>query len=1297
MATSITASDSASHPIILNGGTTSNITYRINKASTYNLTGTDGDKFTVTYTNYENDNDQSATLHLKSAANINSQLAYNVTLIATPLNGDTSASKPITIYTSSSPSQTTGRVLPAFYTLSADGVAVDASLTELTGNPYDATASVELILPLAYDYTKVTPTFLSGHGAGYTVARNANRIVISSTASDADAGDASGHLIDGSIRLTYVDTSHSNTGVGSNITYTKDISLTFRLLPADISFVTTDGGSTVISNPSVHFDGSNASSLATLRKTDGALRAAVAADTSIGIFLNQKVKWALSLPTAGSYTGFSADACANYDLSMFSLCTDTVETALGANTAAQTAYLKFVPGPDVSQLHFAKDDEYVVRLTLTDPDPSNNETDARKTKVQDIRVVVTSDTTKPIIADVSHNIAQSFTALTHDSTLDLSTATTNVNELYSATVPVFTFDICTALQGPNDLSSTVQYYLCASNLTTAAGTNTSLGVASQLDTSLVTFTVSNETTTGKAHVFLSNGGPLFKDNYADPSENRYVFKIFAQDSNSNNASQLVQCQVNVMNISGNTYHNVAGLNGNIVSNGVVTEGGRTNASLIQVGAVTSVPVKLAGTRWNTFEANKATEYYDISFIEDPTGAATDKRATLISNLALGDVSHPVYTNQLYSSKKISFDISGLTNGKTYRIILPGYTAADSHQNAQTSLNTAKIHGTNDLIYDFTFDTDTKDISFAGPDNIVWPRGQPYSEIFFSHVSGGAAYDLSTHNHSKLGAQHDGTTGNIFSYYNAVDPTDPSGTVGYFTWTLTTAAGAQTSRTRQVTIGGPGTFYGIYNAPDISYDASRVDYRAPPSISNEVTANLTFAGTGSTVTQPVALVYNDLSSGTTTTNAAGAAITLNRSTAFTTNQLGKLWTYTGPGNVANATLTETYSVANEDVYSFNWAETTGADPSGEFAADASRNYLSIGAGDTSATSISKTGKSSSGRTNWDTTTGYLENIQGKRTFTMIEPTGHQIDVSFGAIDASSNILTTFTLATSDNLGSLDETKFVNYATIDISMSKTLFNNVFYFKPETNNLMGPNGEMPALNTLRSETIDICNAHLNWPRLKNHQDKDIKNLEPSNYKGTTYFESAIPASGNTIHDIAVENWCFDIFNLRDMKDAFSTANTITPMENEVDTYLTSVAPTDGSFVSTDIFEGSIRKLLRDAPNQGDGNGNSAASVDQIKANIGKYLLYRLHEDINATPSAHYRLTSAEGGMFHPSNMVPLNDASTSLRGYYPFLFHAGDKLTVGFTLKHASVDISAIFAGTSGTRTLGDLPFKVVITMV
>ena len=147
--------------------------------------------------------------------------------------------------------------------------------------------------------------------------------------------------------------------------------------------------------------------------------------------------------------------------------------------------------------------------------------------------------------------------------------------------------------------------------------------------------------------------------------------------------------------------------------------------------------------------------------------------------------------------------------------------------------------------------------------------------------------------------------------------------------------------------------------------------------------------------------------------------------------------------------------------------------------------------------------------------------------MTEPTGHQIDVSFGAIDACSNVIATFTLATTDNLGSLDETKFVNYATIDISMSKSLFNKVFYFKPETNNLMGPNGELPSLNALRSETIDICNAHLNWPRLKNHQNKDIKNLEPSNYK-RQHFESAIPNSGNVIHSIAVENWCFDIFSL-------------------------------------------------------------------------------------------------------------------------------------------------------------------------
>ena len=62
-----------------------------------------------------------------------------------------------------------------------------------------------------------------------------------------------------------------------------------------------------------------------------------------------------------------------------------------------------------------------------------------------------------------------------------------------------------------------------------------------------------------------------------------------------------------------------------------------------------------------------------------------------------------------------------------------------------------------------------------------------------------------------------------------------------------------------------------------------------------------------------------------------------------------------GNVANFSLTETYSVSNEDVYSFNWADSTGADPSGEFAADASRTYFTIGSGHTAATSTSKTGK------------------------------------------------------------------------------------------------------------------------------------------------------------------------------------------------------------------------------------------------------------------------------------------------------------------------------------------------------
>jgi hypothetical protein len=291
-----------------------------------------------------------------------------------------------------------------------------------------------------------------------------------------------------------------------------------------------------------------------------------------------------------------------------------------------------------------------------------------------------------------------------------------------------------------------------------------------------------------------------------------------------------------------------------------------------------------------------------------------------------------------------------------------------------------------------------------------------------------------------------------------------------------------------------------------------------------------------------------------------------------------------------------------------------------------------------------------------------------------------------------------------------------------MNKADFNKIFYYRPETDGITTTGGnsvwhELISGPGLRSETIDLLQVETNWPVMKSGNaagttvgtDFELHGITASDYKTKSYFESNIPDTSNAIADIVVENWSYDIFGVINMADIFSS----TPqMKSDIREYLTSPAPNAATTTAT--FEGSIRNKLSalnssvtlasrqtgendPQESQYDGNGNLTAIG--INARPAQFLLYALHDKIKDTASSHYRLTTAMGGMFNPSNRVvnQVNGVEQLDHGYYPFIWQAGDKITVGTEFLHVNVDAGSLFNGGNSSLPLGKIPFKFVITLV
>lgn len=1260
MSVSLVRSTTAAHPIILNGATTCNVTLNASEECTYALTDTiDGNKFNVNAAAV-GDGSFTVTLSLKVAANKDTQIAYTVTLTATPVSGTNNPkSENITIYVSSSTTDVAGAVLSN----------VPSLTSSVNINEFDTTTKAlwSVAQTNAVDQSDITVIWDGAAPTGYTLNSalvNGNIEINRSTNVDmADLTTDNGSYGTDTVNviLRYVDTAHNNNGVGSNKTYTSDTqSLIIPYTPVQIDFYESaalnterESGNVVAAAGAVvdYYNGTVTGSDGNCTVADQ--QAQENATKIIPVYVNQKCTWTVTGgPDSAKFTIFSdVDG----------------EIAIGATKTA-TAYVKFDPG---AKIDFADQNEYNGVITITDGG-FNGGTDATKSRTLAIKVAVAADTTNPVILQSDAAAAGSFVDLAANA------ITKNIDEQAGA-YNIMTFNLDVTKHGVNDPYANARYYLLADPTAPASGTAVSMQVTSKSGSNTMTFEItdSENNSNREAVLKVSAAGVSFDNNYSNTNDNVYEIGIFAVDSATGptNKSAVIKATITVKNTDALKYHGSASSTASIVSSGVVQSGGTTNASTVQFSLMSSMPIAAV--------AGDAASKYNITLYDVTNASAVN---TLISSVTYAnDISHSDNTNIQVS--RWVFDVSGMTTGTQYKLSLPALNPATSHQNVASSLAGSVITETTNNDFIFTFDVNSAVILFNCAESIEWPRGQPYTEF---HIESNVT--VNTGNIDNIGAKHNGTAGNRMSCFNGVDPRAAAGTICFFTWTLTDANNNITSKTRTVTI-REATHFGK-------------DWRAPPNMRATFTHDLTFGGTD-TAEQPAAMTYTQLKEdGATTTRSDGTDLAVDRDTTFTTTQLGTLWTYSGV-NVTNATLNEYYSVNNEDVYAFNFgANSTHTQKTKDFGTAAGCTPIDA-ADKTGFVSLTGIGDAVA---DWDLATGYLStDLRGLRVITLREnTTGHNITVELANVNIEKAIQTAFTLfsATQDPL---DTTLNIydNAAPLTFKMNKADFNNIFFYKLDNDAyLTDASGSavgtvwnnLPTSNTLRSEDMCLHHETANWPQLlAGSQDGatvlnggtsyELHELTPTGYKGVGNFQAGIPASGDAINDIVVENWSYDILGVKEMQYIFSTTSTI---KTEINNFLTS--PGAGSHDITSL-EGAIRNKL--ALLASGTKTNYTDSDATIKGRTGQFLLHQFRDKLAALgdSTARYRLTNRLGGIFHENNR---NTQGGAVNDYYPFIWQAGDKLVFGVNFTHSDVNLGTLTDSTYD-KTLSNLPFKFTVELV
>ena len=270
---------------------------------------------------------------------------------------------------------------------------------------------------------------------------------------------------------------------------------------------------------------------------------------------------------------------------------------------------------------------------------------------------------------------------------------------------------------------------------------------------------------------------------------------------------------------------------------------------------------------------------------------------------------------------------------------------------------------------------------------------------------------------------------------------------------------------------------------------------------------------------------------------------------------------------------------------------------------------------------------------------------------------------------------FTL-TQAGVAAEDLTNFVHL--VEINAPATVWNDLFYLKPDNDSAIGADIAQGGLNELYD--IDIFEEEL----IDYKTDASALEVDslPTMESTTATLQAETLVQDEVVSEACIKAWSKDLFQKEYMDDIWANRATI---KTQIDDYLgqASAADRNAGLVA------AIRTKIAAA----DGLNNRD---DQTTANLTRQLLLQLHSAVKGNTDGEKRLLNDADA----SSIFA--DANKSDDGYYPFLFKAGDTLSFGMTITHpdqytaasGSNDDSGVFDGSVAPR---DMLFKVKITMV
>jgi len=284
------------------------------------------------------------------------------------------------------------------------------------------------------------------------------------------------------------------------------------------------------------------------------------------------------------------------------------------------------------------------------------------------------------------------------------------------------------------------------------------------------------------------------------------------------------------------------------------------------------------------------------------------------------------------------------------------------------------------------------------------------------------------------------------------------------------------------------------------------------------------------------------------------------------------------------------------------------------------------------------------------------VTGSTTITVVDsndPNAETTDATGSVafkLSALTGSTTLVTVMVNSASGSITDTVMDNMPEVQLTMSASKWNEIFYIKPDG---LENETSLSLFNAFTSQVIAFRTNFEKMPTLADLSTTDITvNIKDRTDSNVTNGNMVEISEAQNIAEATVKNWAYDLLAKENLSDMFN----VDALESEINTFLRGSTPT------------SLYGLLKDVIKAADAKNNTVTA----STNLTRQLMLQLHQAIYGGVN-YTRLTNS--GIF-----LPANKNTEEYQGFYPFTFLAGDSLTLSMSIKC----LTALVAGSTTDTT-------------